>query len=66
MSAAPLRVLVVDDDEEDFLILRDLLSDYPAGNYELSWVPTLADGVAALRASKHDVYLVDYLLVHRA
>jgi diguanylate cyclase (GGDEF)-like protein/PAS domain S-box-containing protein len=62
VNAAPLRVLVVDDDQEDFLILRDLLADYPIGRYELSWVPTLADGVAALRASQHDVYLVDYLL----
>ncbi|WP_229668402.1 EAL domain-containing protein [Arenimonas soli] len=57
-----LRVLVVDDDEEDFLILRDLLADYPQGRFELEWVGTLAEGVEALRASRHDVYLVDYHL----
>lgn len=62
MSQSPLRVLVVDDDEEDFLILRDLLSDYPLGRFEMSWVGTLEEGILALRAGAHDVYLVDYHL----
>ena len=62
MNQQVLRVLVVDDDEEDFLILRDLLADFPQGRFELDWVGTLAEGVEALRASKHDVYLVDYHL----
>ena len=62
MRPMHLRVLVVDDDEEDFLILRDLLADFPEGQFTLEWVPTLAQGVEALRAAKHDVYLVDYLL----
>ena len=57
-----LRVLVVDDDEEDFLILRDLLSDYPLGRFELEWVATLAEGIRALREDRHDVFLVDYQL----
>jgi len=62
LSQSPLRVLVVDDDEEDFLILRDLLSDYPLGRFEMSWVGTLEEGILALRAGAHDVYLVDYHL----
>lgn len=62
MSQSPLRVLVVDDDEEDFLILCDLLADYPQGRFEMSWVGTLEEGVRALRAGEHDVYLVDYHL----
>jgi len=62
MSEAPLRVLVVDDDEEDFFILRDLLLDYPVGDYRLEWASSLAAGIEALRAGKHDVYLVDYRL----
>ena len=62
MNPSTLRVLVVDDDEEDFLILRDLLSDYPQGRFDLEWAPTLADGVRALREDRHDVFLVDYQL----
>lgn len=62
MNHGVLRVLVVDDDEEDFLILRDLLSDYPQGRFELDWVGTLEEGARALRADLHDVFLVDYQL----
>lgn len=62
MNVSTLRVLVVDDDEEDFLILRDLLSDYPQGRFELEWAGTLAEGIKALREGGHDVYLVDYQL----
>ena len=62
MNDGVLRVLVVDDDEEDFLILRDLLADYPQGRFQLDWVGTLAQGVEALRANEHDVFLVDYHL----
>jgi diguanylate cyclase (GGDEF)-like protein/PAS domain S-box-containing protein len=62
MNDSLIRVLVIDDDQEDFLILRDLLADFPLGRYRLDWVGTLAEGVEALRASSHDVYLVDYLL----
>jgi diguanylate cyclase (GGDEF)-like protein/PAS domain S-box-containing protein len=59
---APLRVLVVDDDEEDFLILRDLLADYAQERFHLEWVATLREGIDALRANQHDVFLVDYQL----
>jgi diguanylate cyclase (GGDEF)-like protein/PAS domain S-box-containing protein len=62
VSGAPLRVLVVDDDEEDFLILRDLLADYAQEKFSLDWVGTLREGIDALRANQHDVFLVDYQL----
>ncbi len=62
MNESTLRVLVVDDDEEDFLILRDLLSDFAQGRFALEWVATLAEGVRALREDRHDVFLVDYQL----
>ena len=62
MNPPPFRVLVVDDDREDFLILRDLLVDDPQCNYRMEWVSTLQQGIEALRAGQYDVYLVDYML----
>ncbi|KFN42981.1 hypothetical protein N790_11235 [Arenimonas malthae CC-JY-1] len=62
MKENPLRILVVDDDEEDFLILRDLLADFPQGRFQLDWVGTLEEGIAGLRRNEHDVFLVDYHL----
>lgn|GEM_PF-2102918 len=62
MNAAPLRVLVVDDDEDDFVLIRDLLSDAPDSHYAFDWCATPQQGLEELRKGAHDVYLVDYLL----
>lgn len=62
MNPAPLRVLVVDDDEDDFILIRDMLCDTSYGGYLFDWCATPEDGLDALRKGEHDVYLVDYLL----
>lgn len=62
MSHTPLRVLVVDDDEDDFILIRDMLRDASAGGYQFDWCATPEEGLSALREGEHDVYLVDYLL----
>ncbi|GAA0249795.1 EAL domain-containing protein [Rhodanobacter caeni] len=62
MNAAPLRVLVVDDDEDDFVLIRDLLNDAPGSHYAFDWCATPQQGLEELRRGAHDVYLVDYLL----
>ena len=58
MNAAPLRVLVVDDDEDDFVLIRDLLNDAPGSHYAFDWCATPQQGLEELRKGAHDVYLV--------
>ena len=57
-----IRVLLVDDDEEDALLTRGLLAEGPQGEFELEWVRTFEDGVERLRQGLHDVALVDWRL----
>jgi signal transduction histidine kinase len=57
-----IRVLLVDDDEEDALLTRGLLAECPQGEFELEWVHTFEDGVERLRQGLHDVTLVDWRL----
>lgn len=62
-SSEPLRVLLVDDDEDDYLITQDLLREVKdRGAFELEWASTYELGEERLRAREHDVYLVDYRL----
>ncbi len=61
----PTRVLVIDDDEEDFMTTRSLLGTVSNGQLRLEWVSTYDDGLAALRLGEHDAYLVDYRLGER-
>lgn len=62
MPEPRLRVLVIDDDEDDFIILKDILGEIEHTHFELDWTPRSADGLKALEEARHDVYLVDYSL----
>jgi diguanylate cyclase (GGDEF)-like protein/PAS domain S-box-containing protein len=58
----PLRVLLVEDDEDDYIITRDLLASQDRAAFELEWAPTYEQALEAVAAHSHDVYLVDYRL----
>lgn len=57
-----LRVLLIEDDEDDFLITRDLLAEASPVKTELLWEDNLAEGLATLHAEAVDVALVDFRL----
>ena len=57
-----IKVLLVEDDEDDYLIARDLFSDIPGQKFSLDWVKTFEAGLDAMIANHHDVVLVDYRL----
>lgn len=57
------RVLLVDDDEDEFIHIRDLLGDLPKGKkYHLTWKSTYQDGLQALKEHSFDACLLDYRL----
>lgn len=56
------RVLLVDDDEDDYIVTRDLLADIPGQPYTLDWEDSYESGLAAIERQAHDVYLLDYRL----
>lgn len=64
MKNRRIRVLLVEDDEDDYVITRDLLSEIGM-RVELSWVNDYYDGLEAISRSEHDVYLFDYHLGDR-
>ena len=65
MEARPVRVLLVDDDEDDYVATRDLLSEVEGGRYLLDWVATYEEALSAFERDEHDVYLVDHHLGER-
>jgi diguanylate cyclase (GGDEF)-like protein/PAS domain S-box-containing protein len=56
------HVLLVEDDEDDFLITRDLLAGQNRMRFELDWSSDYEAGLAEIRRRTHDVYLIDYRL----
>jgi PAS domain S-box-containing protein len=61
-KAETIRILLVEDDEDDFVIVRALFSDISAQTFELNWTRTFADGLETMAKNQHDVCLVDYRL----
>ena len=57
-----LRVLLIEDDEDDYLITRDLLSEASPVKTDLLWRESMAEGMAALHEETVDVALVDLRL----
>ncbi len=55
-----VRVLLIDDDEDDFLIIADMFAEN--ARFRLDWVQSYEAGLEAISMQEHDVYLLDYLM----
>ncbi|MDX1946140.1 MAG: response regulator [Pirellulaceae bacterium] len=62
MLEPPVRVLLIEDDEDDYILVKDLFQSLPVGAYTLDRVADFPSALHALRNCRHDVYLVDYRL----
>jgi two-component sensor histidine kinase/CheY-like chemotaxis protein len=62
---APVRVLLVEDDADDYTLTRDMLSESDGKRFHLDWVATYDAALEQIRRQEHDVYLLDYRLGER-
>jgi diguanylate cyclase (GGDEF)-like protein/PAS domain S-box-containing protein len=62
---AEVRVLLVDDDEDDYVITRDMLERQDRVHFTVEWAPDYDQALSAMREQRHDIYLVDYQLGER-
>lgn len=62
MKLNEFNVLLIDDDEDDYYILKDILSEITHSTYNLTWIPSFRDGIEALSTGRFDVCLLDYRL----
>jgi PAS domain S-box-containing protein len=62
MQNDKMRVLLVDDDSEDFETARELVEGILGDDYELEWQKDYASGMAALRSGRYIACLLDYRL----
>ncbi len=57
-----VRILLIDDDEDDAMIAQDHLARIPGKRYHVDWASTFQSGITTLLEQKHDVCIVDYCL----
>ncbi len=66
MNDEVINVLLVEDDEDDFILIRELLSNVRRTRYILEWVPTYEQAVERMACGANQVYLLDYRLGARS
>lgn len=57
-----IRVLLVEDDEDDFILTRRLLISIYGEGLKLDWANTYDSALRVMKADQHDVCLLDYRL----
>jgi PAS domain S-box-containing protein len=56
------RILIVDDDEDDFFITADYIKSIPSKNFVVDWSYNYNDALGRLTSHNYDLYFVDYRL----
>lgn len=56
------KLLLIEDDEDDYVLIRDMLSEIPYRNYILHWAPSYQSGIEAIEGNGFDVCLLDFRL----
>lgn len=62
MSEDQIKILLVDDDEDAYVLTRDLLEDSGSINFSIDWLATFDEALEVICRNAHDVYLLDYRL----
>src|SRR6201996_8231221 len=58
----PTRILIIEDDEDDFLIIEACIKDIPDKAFRIDWCYDYNEALQRIRQSCYDIYFVDYLL----
>jgi len=58
----PIRILIIDDDEDDFILTSSFINGIPDYKFELGWCYQYHEAVELIRGKKYDLYFIDYRL----
>ena len=62
MDEKIIKVLLIEDDEDDYIILRNILSGIGNVKYDLDWVKDRKEALGLIKDNDYDVFLMDYRL----
>jgi PAS domain S-box-containing protein len=62
MDVRQIKILLVEDDEDDYVLIRDMLSEIETAQFDLRWAATYEAARKALGQGDLDAVLVDYRL----
>ncbi|MCF0049991.1 PAS domain S-box protein [Dyadobacter sp. LJ53] len=65
MNNKLIKVLLVDDDEDDYFLTREYFQELVNWKFDITWCSTFKDAEQHIKDHKYELYLFDYLLGER-
>ncbi|NOT76027.1 MAG: response regulator [Cyclobacteriaceae bacterium] len=62
VNSKPVRVLIVDDEEDDFILTSSQIKDITTRTFAIEWCSNYKKAVERIGKSEHDIYFIDYRL----
>ena len=60
-----IRIAVIEDDEDDFLIIKDYISEIEGKSFIVDWFQDYNSAIEAIKNKSYHLYFVDYFLGHK-
>lgn len=57
-----IRILIIDDDEDDFIITGDYIRNIPGASFTIEWCFRYQDALRHMQERNYDLYFIDYRL----
>ncbi len=62
MQQGIVRILIIDDDEDDYLITSDYIRHIPGAAFQIDWCPAYDKALSLMLDKSYDLYFTDYRL----
>ena len=60
-----IRIAIIEDDEDDFLIIKDYILDIEGKSFVVDWFQDYNAAIEAIKNKEYHLYFVDYFLGHK-
>jgi len=60
-----VRIAIIEDDEDDFLIIKDYISEIEGRSFVVDWFQDYQAAIEAIKNKEYHLYFVDYFLGHK-
>ncbi|MBN2419979.1 MAG: response regulator [Deltaproteobacteria bacterium] len=62
MNEQLIRILLIEDDEDDYIIIKDTFNQIQMWTCQIDWAANAGSAISKLTSGRHDVCLLDYRL----
>ncbi len=62
LNVQDIRVVIIDDDEDDYFIIADYIKAIEGSNFIIDWCNNYQEAIQKINGREYDIYFIDYRL----